>query len=187
ARAARPLQSHTADSAALSTAYKNNIIKKKDHSMLIQTRDEMVKKEIKPRLIQYLDKVKAVFPKDHLIRVNVPTITQPKGGAADKVELLGIWDAVAQKATLTWTPSARSDLLHYEIRACNAAPYSTNEESAIATVAKDVLTYQTSEGLASTGSTMLYKVYVVTNTRRERGSNVVKVVRTAAAPLSQAA
>ncbi|MDX2108603.1 MAG: hypothetical protein SFY80_00005, partial [Verrucomicrobiota bacterium] len=100
---------------------------------------------------------------------------------------LGIWDVATQTAALTWTPSARTDLLHYEVRACLGKTYNTQNEYRVATVAKDVLTWNTNEGLSTPGSVIHYKVYVVTQTHRERGSKAVKVTRPASTALGNAA
>ncbi|MDX2110947.1 MAG: hypothetical protein SFY80_11965 [Verrucomicrobiota bacterium] len=169
----------TADRDAYIAVYESIITSRNAWKRAKQDRDRLVNNEIKPRLVQYRAKIIALFPKDSQVRVNLPTMSVPRGGAADKVYLDGVWDAVEQVAKLEWTASARTDLLHYEVRACNGTTYQTDNEYQIATVAKDQLTWNTSEGLVATGSTMVFRVYVVTKTLRERGSNNAKVIRTA--------
>ncbi|MDX2111240.1 MAG: hypothetical protein SFY80_13480 [Verrucomicrobiota bacterium] len=177
----------TADMEAYIAVYETIITKRNAWKRAKQNRDRLVKNEIKPRLVQYRAKIIALFPKESQIRVNLPTMTNARGAAPDKVYLDGEWDAVTQVAKLAWTASARVDLLHYEVRACNGTAYQTDNEYQIATVDKDQLTYNTSEGLVADGSTMVYRVYVVTKTLRERGSNNAKVIRTAAPAQTMAA
>ena len=55
--------------------------------------------------------------------------------------------------------------------------YRAAEELAVAALPKTATTFETATGLAAPGSAATFKVYVLTTTGNEKGSNAVKVTR----------
>ena len=78
---------------------------------------------------------------------------------------------------MSWTASAEADLKEYQVRAHPGPKYKTDEETQVATAAKTATALETNYGLGIAGATQLFKVYVVLESDKEKGSNVVKVVR----------
>ena len=84
-------------------------------------------------------------------------------------------------AKVLWSESTDANLLHYEIRFCAGPNYSAENESVIGTVLPaDPREFLSDAGLTNPGSTASFKVYVVTTTGNEKGSNTVVVTRPAA-------
>ncbi|MDX2111521.1 MAG: hypothetical protein SFY80_14920 [Verrucomicrobiota bacterium] len=181
------LQDFTTAIAGLGAAYMNVILCKREAKSLRNRRDVLVRKQIKGRIMEYRSRINSMYDKGHEIRKEMPRVAPLPGPQPDKVIAQVRWDEALQKAVLTWTPSARPDLLRYEIRGCDEAPYHAYNERVLASVAAGQTTWQSAEGLAVEGSTMLYKVYVVTSTYRECGSKAVTLERPAAAGVTQAA
>ncbi|MDX2109873.1 MAG: hypothetical protein SFY80_06470 [Verrucomicrobiota bacterium] len=181
------LEDFTAAIAQLAVAYMNVIRCRREATSLRNRRDVLVRKQIKGRIMEYRARINATYDKDHEFRREMPRLSPAPGPQPDVVTAQVRWDEALQKAVLTWTPSISPDLLRYEIRGCDEAPYHTYSERVLASVAAGQTAWQSAEGLAVEGSTMLYKVYVVTTTHRERGSKAVTLVRPAADGVTQAA
>ena len=89
-----------------------------------------------------------------------------------------VWDADLQQARITWTASTDPNLDHYEVRFCPGPNYSTEDESIVASIDPSApRQLLTDAGLTTPGATATFKVYVITNTGNESGSNAVTVTR----------
>ncbi|MDX2109559.1 MAG: hypothetical protein SFY80_04885 [Verrucomicrobiota bacterium] len=140
-------------------------------------REALVMKQIKPRLVEYRSRILGMFSKTHLLVQTLPSVTRPRGSAPEAVVLTGQWNTAERKAVLSWDACAHPDLDHYEVRACIDTRYRVNDDTVVARVPKTDVTFATAHGLVAAGSEVHYKVYAVTKTDRERGSNTVKVIR----------
>ena len=136
---------------------------------------------IQPVLRSYRQVLPTKFAKTHALVESMPRLTPEPGSTPDAVTANGSWIVASLMAKLLWTLSTDANLLHYEIRFCAGANYSTENESLIGTVLPGgLLEFLTDAGLTTPGSTASFKVYVVTTTGNERGSNTVVVTRPAA-------
>ena len=92
-------------------------------------------------------------------------------------------DSTSALSFLCYAPSLKqagppANLLRYEIRFCAGPNYSSENESVIGTVLPaDPREFLTDAGLTTPGSKSSFKVYVITSTGNEKGSNTVTVTR----------
>lgn len=129
-----------------------------------------------------LKSYREVYPtymeKTHPLFVTLPRLTPLPGSTPSNVVANAVWDVAQQKARVTWTASTDANLDHYEVRFCPGPNYSTEDESTVASIdpgnPRELLT---DAGLTSPGATASFKVYVVTTTGNESGSNAVSVTR----------
>jgi hypothetical protein len=118
------------------------------------------------------------FVKGHALIDSLPKLTPDPGSTPDAVTAGIAWDAVLAKAKLTWSESPAADLLEYEIRFCAGPTYDTDTESVIGNVTPAAAReFSTDAGLAAAGNVASFKVYVVTATGNEKGSNTVAITR----------
>ena len=88
------------------------------------------------------------------------------------------WVAALLHAKITWSASADANLFQYEIRFCPGPNYSTETEVVIGNISStDPLEFLTDSGLAASGDTGSFKVYVILTTNNEKGSNTVTITR----------
>lgn len=84
----------------------------------------------------------------------------------------------AAQGKITHTPSADPTTDHFELRYCPGSEYRTEDEMSVAThPAAGPPEFLTLTGLATPGATALFRVYVITATGNESGSNTVSVTR----------
>jgi len=102
----------------------------------------------------------------------------PAAVAAD-----GEFDAALQKARLRNAESTAANPLRYEWRYCDGPNYSTETESVVpgaSIPAGGVREIVTDVALANPGDEALFRLYVITTTGNEKGSNDDHIVRPAA-------
>jgi len=129
------------------------------------------------KLVIYRKAVQGIFPAGSPLIESLPSLYPPAGSTPKAVNLSAVWNAGTDMADLTWSASDNPDLDHYAIRYHPGPKYKAAEEQAVDTVAAGTTTLATDYGLAASGSMSLFKVYVVTSTGNEKGSNSVKVIR----------
>ncbi len=89
-----------------------------------------------------------------------------------------MWDTIQQQAKITWSESTDPNLERDEIRFCPGPDYSTDDESVIGSVLSgEPREFFTAAGLAASGNVASFKVYVITTTGNEKGSNPVTITR----------
>lgn len=76
-----------------------------------------------------------------------------------------------------WNASANPNLAHQGIRYHPGPRYKAAEEQSVALIPAGTTTTFSDYELPASGSVPSFKVYVVTSTGNEKGSNAVKVVR----------
>jgi hypothetical protein len=163
--------------AALRTAYGMVTSANEAARFARDQRDEMVSR-LRQRLVQYRQTVLGTFAAGHALLTSLPALSPPAGSTPEAVRLSGTWDAQQGQAVMTWTASPAADLKHDAVRYHAGPRYRAAEEQAVMMVAKTETRLATDFGLAASGSSAWFKVYVVTQTENERGSNAVRVVRT---------
>lgn len=169
-----------ADVAALNAAYTTYTTAGAKLSVAIEDRND-VQDEIYEMLKQYRQAVPTYFAKTHALVQSLPRLTVEAGSTPAAVTANGSWIVAQLMAKVLWSESTDANLLHYEIRFCAGPNYSAENESVIGTVQPaDPREFLTDAGLTTPGSTSSFKVYVVTTTGNEKGSNTVVVTRPAA-------
>ncbi|MES2658390.1 MAG: hypothetical protein V4689_07215 [Verrucomicrobiota bacterium] len=130
-------------------------------------------------LAAYRAAVEARFAPGHPLVTSLPRIYPLSGHTPAAVTASGTWDAGLTQARLTWTASDDADLSHYEIRTSNSgAAYDPETESVLDQVDKAApREFLTAAGLATSGATARFRLYVILNTDNERGSETVSVTR----------
>jgi hypothetical protein len=131
---------------------------------------------LKQRVVQYKNALIDRFGKDHPLVKSLPALSPTAGNTLKAVKLTGTWDTSTGKAALTWTSAASPDA-SYSVRTTGSLPYKAEDEEALATLPHSTTHFHTDTGLTTPGAEANFKVYVVTPSGNERGSNAVKVVR----------
>lgn len=128
-------------------------------------------------LVDYRKAVIGSFdPLDPLVG-SLPKLTPDPGSTPDAPTATGAWDAATEMMKITYTASTAPDLDHYELRMCAGPDYSTENETVVASNSPtDPREFFTDGGLTSPG-VVSFKVYAVTATGNEAGSNAVTVTR----------
>jgi hypothetical protein len=118
------------------------------------------------------------FAADHALVASLPRLTPEPGSTPAAVTINASWDVPQLKAKITWSASTAADLFQYEIRFCAGPVYNTDVETVIGNVAPSApREFFTDAGLAAVGNIASFKVYVITTTSNEKGSNDVAVTR----------
>lgn len=172
-----PVAQFTADITALRTAFTLVSTNDVSASFARKQRDQLIS-TIRPKLSQYRQAVAGVFAAGNPLITSLPALTPPAGSTPAAVNLSGVWVTLTSEAQLTWSASDNPDLDHYSVRYHPGPRYKAAEEQSVDVVPAGIETFATDYGLAAPGSISWYKVYVVTSTGNEKGSNAVKVIRT---------
>ena len=146
------------------------------------TRDrrDIAKKQLYDGLRDYRAAIPGHFPAADPIRTSLPELTPPPGSTPAAVTAAAGWDAGLSQGKITFSASTAATLDHYELRHCPGAEYSTEDEITTASSpGTGPLEFLTLTGLAAPGATALFRVYVVTATGNESGSNTVSITRPA--------
>jgi hypothetical protein len=132
------------------------------------------------RMKQYRQAVIARLPVGSPLLNNIPSYSPNTGPAAQPVNPSIVWDNTKKKAIITWAASASTNVADYSIRTAPPPSWNGDNESVVGSVKPDApLVFETDAGLTAAGSTALFKVYVVTETGREKGSIVLKITHPA--------
>ena len=139
-------------------------------------RDAMME-PLKKRIVQYKNALIDRFGKEHPFVKSIPALSPTPSNTLKPVKLTGTWDASTQKAALTWSAAASQDAT-YSVRTTGSLPYKPDDEEVLATLPHGTTHFHTDAGLIVIGSEANFKVYVVTPSGNERGSNAVKIMHT---------
>lgn len=150
--------------------------------IVLQEREE-IQNKIQPILVSYRKKLPTQFPKGHPLVNTLPEVSPTPGSTPNEVVISGLWEPVPQMARITYGASSSADILRYELRFCSGPNYDTNVESVVSSNAPDALReFLTNAGLAAPGNVASFKVYVISATGNEKGSNAVTIARLVAIP-----
>lgn len=167
------------DVATLKTSYKNfntaNI-----HTSFTRSERNGLQDQIYPILKSYRQVLPTKFAKTHALVLSMPKLTPEPGSTPAAVIATVVWDAVLNKARITFTKSTADDFAEYEIRFTAGPNYSTEDDTVIGNITDiNTLVFLTDAGLTTPGATATFKVFVRTTTGNEKGSNTVLVTRPA--------
>jgi hypothetical protein len=166
-----------ADVTALKTSSTTLNIARSNTKIAIEERNDL-QDSIYEILKNYRQVMPTFFASDHALVESLPRLTPEPGSTPAAVTINVVWDAVLLKAKITWSASTASDLYQYEIRFCVGPIYDTDTESVIGNVSPTApREFLTDAGLAAVGNIASFKVYVITNTMNEKGSNDQAVAR----------
>jgi len=137
-----------------------------------------IQDDIHAVLVSYRQLMPTHFAKTHALVESLPKLTPDPGSTPDAVTANGVWDVASGMARITWTASTNTNLAQYEVRFCAGPNYSTENESVAASIAPGgTLEVLIDHGLPTPGSVATYRVYVITSTGNEKGSNTVEISR----------
>ena len=174
---AYPIATLTTDIAALRAAYLAVSNAQVNLKIVREKRDALLP-NLRARMEQYRKAILALYAPTDPFVMSLPTLTAPSGSTPDPVSVSGKWDAALGKGVLTILPSDDPKLDYYSVRIGIAPTYKASEETVIGRIEKGETTFETTTGLAASGSVGLFKVYVVLTTGNEKGSATVKITRT---------
>lgn len=131
------------------------------------------------RMKQYRLAVRSVLPAGHPLLLSIPLLTPAPGSTPPAANLSGVWNAGTQMADLVWAHSNVAVVDHWEVRQHSGPVYKVSEEQAVpgGNLPVGTMSFSTDFTLVAPGSQALFKVYAVTPTGNEKGSNAVKIVR----------
>ncbi len=172
-----PIATFTADLAALRAAYLA-VSNAQVNAKVAREKRDVLLPNLRLRMGQYRKAILALYaPNDPLV-MSLPALTAPSGSTPDPVSVSGKWDAALGKGVLTILPSDDPKLDYYSVRTAPPPTYKANDETVIGRIEKGATTFETTTGLAASGSVGLFKVYVTLTTGNEKGSPTVKITRT---------
>ena len=168
------------DIAALKQAYTDWITAKTMADVAREERNDL-QDDVYEMLRKYRRNLPTAFATGHAIVDSMPRLTPEPGSTPEAVIANIVWDPVLQAARITWTASTAANLSAFQIRFCAGPDYSTDDESVIGTVDPSApREFVTIASLANPGDIASFKVYVITATGNEKGSNTVTITRTVA-------
>ena len=134
---------------------------------------------IYPVLKVYRQTVPTNFAANSPLVTSLPRLTPEPGSTPDAVLANGTWNAPTSQGKLTWDESTSPDVVQVEVRWSPGPTYDSANEVVLANLAPAApREYFTTQGLLANGDESNFKIYVLTNTGNERGSNTVKITRT---------
>jgi hypothetical protein len=166
-----------ADVTALKSGSTTLNVARSNTKVALEERNDL-QDDIYEILKNYRQVMPTFFTADDALVESLPRLTPEPGSTPAAVTINVTWDPVTGMAKITWSASTAADLFEYEIRFCAGPNYDTDTESVIGNVAPSApREFLTDAGLRAEGNTASFKVYVITTTGNEKGSNDVAVVR----------
>lgn len=166
-----------ADRDALRDAYRAVSDAEVDAAIARGTRNK-VQDEIYGVLKSYRKKLSGYEREYPQLFTTLPALTPAPGHTPDAVAAQVVWDVPAEKARVTWSEVTDSSVVRVEVRGCAGDRYVPDDEVLLASLlpgaTREVLT---EFALNNPGLTAGFKVYSVTETGNERGSEAVYVQR----------
>jgi hypothetical protein len=132
---------------------------------------------LRDRMVEYREAIKVEYGESHPFFASLPRIYPAPGSTPDTVTLTGQWDVPQNAAALSWTASTDPNFDHYEVRMSPGSNYDAVTATVIANMDAGTLDWLTIDGLASSGDTASFRVYVILTTGNEAGSNTLTVTR----------
>ena len=134
---------------------------------------------IYPVLKVYRQTVPTNFAENSPLVTSLPRLTPEPGSTPDAVLANGTWNAPTTQGKLTWDASTSPDVVQVEVRWSPGPTYDSANEVVLANLGPSApREYFTTQGLLAIGDESNFKIYVLTGTGNERGSNTVKITRT---------
>jgi len=166
-----------ADVTALRTASTTLNIARSNTKIAIEERNDL-QDAIYEILKNYRQVMPTLFAADHALVESLPRLTPEPGSTPDAVTANGSYNAALGMAEITFSESTDPNLQEYEIRFCSGPVYSTETEAVAGNVpAGAPRVFLTNAALSAPGNIASFRVYVITTTGNEKGSNTVTVLR----------
>jgi len=175
-RGSYPLATFQTDLASMRTRYDAVKAAQRAAADGRAQRDELLDAAYQ-RMVQYRQRLPLVLQPDDPLVASMPQITPQPGATPDAVTASGSWDDAAGEAVITWGESTDANLDHYSIRMSPGATYDAASATEIDTAGPGTTELRTTDGLANSGDTASYRVYVVLTTGNTAGSNTVTITR----------
>ena len=169
------LANATTDVNAATTAFSNHKHAVANEKIAIDKRDAPTA-SIRAHLVEYRKAVLATFGKGHYLVTSLPSITPAPGSTPAAVVLSGSWDSVGVQGSLSCTAPTGPNLDHLTLK-YSPVPYRESTASVVDNFPITQLTFLTTFGLIHAGAVADYKIYVVTTTGNQKGSNTVRITR----------
>ncbi len=167
------------DLAALKTAYDNLRSTNIALSQQIGARDALLT-PFRGRLVEYREMVQGTFAPPNSLLQSLPRITPAAGSTPKAVQLSVVYTVATNTANFSWTLSDNAAFDHYSLRICMGDKWDEDLMESFAEI-QDATTLSYNAALATIlnqpGAGLAAKIFVVTNTENEKGSNAVKVKR----------
>jgi hypothetical protein len=171
------LAAFVAELAALKAAYATESTASHEVTLERRLRD-FVQVKAQAALVLYRKAVAGAFAETDPLVLSLPAVTPDPGSTPDAVTANIAWDATLLKAKITWSASADPNLFQFEIRFCPGPNYSTETEVVVGNIDPAALReFLTDAGLDASGNVSSFKVYVITTTGNEKGSNTLTLTR----------
>lgn len=133
---------------------------------------------IYPALKAYRVAVPTKFAANDPLVLTLPRLSPEPGSTPDAVNATGVWNIPTTQGKITWDASTAGDLAQYEVRWSPGSSYNSADEVVLGNFAPtDPREFFTLQGLGAAGAVSVFKVYVITTTGNEKGSNVAKITR----------
>lgn len=146
-------------------------------NIALQERND-IQDKIQPVLVSYRKKLPTKFAAGHALVESLPDLSPLPGSTPDGVIINGVWVPLLAMAEITFGASSSTDVARYELRVCSGSTYDTNLESVVASlIPTDPLKFTTDAALAVSGNIAGFKVYTITTSGNEKGSNTVVITR----------
>lgn len=172
------LAGFTTDQGALNTAFTNIETTLNQVGSAIGHR-EALWNPIYARLRQYRLAVQGRFATGAALLNSLPALTPLAGSTPAAVTINAVWNAAISKAVITYSASTNAQLQEYELRASfGGTKYNSDTATVLDShLAGNLTPFETASGLVAPGSKVFYKVFVITTTGNEKGSNTASVTR----------
>jgi hypothetical protein len=171
------LAGYATDKTAMLAAFSAYTTAAENQESAITDRDATME-PIRQRLIQYRLAVQGAFPAGNSLIASLPAVSPKPGSTPKAAKLTAVWDAGLVAAHCTWADPVDAKITGFQVRGCfGTSSYRTQDESVIGDIGLGVGVFDTDEGLGSSSSFVWLKVYSLTATGNEKGSNAVKVLR----------
>ncbi len=134
---------------------------------------------VRAKLIDYRMAIELNFAEGTPIRDSLPAVSPPPGSTPEPVNVSGVWDAGLKKARIVLVPSGDPKVVQYQLRTSPDHPDDAETERVVATIPVPETEFLTDDGLTTPGATARYRVYTMTATGNEAGSDTVVIERPA--------
>ena len=128
-------------------------------------------------MVKYREKATGEFTANDPHVLSLPAVKPPPGSTPDPVQLSGSWSASLLAAVFTWLESIDPNLAEYELRMNPGATYNADLAFVVGNAVPGTLTLSTLEGLIASGMTASFRLFVITTTGNEAGSNTITITR----------
>ena len=171
-----------ADIAALKAAFTTWTAAGVDAKISLEDRNDL-QDAIHPILKDYRSAMPTYFVAGHALTDSLPALTPAPGSTPDAPRATFTYLPATNQVKIEWGVPTSSNIVQVEVRYCAGLHYDTDVESVIGNIAPDApRQFITDTGLGSPGNVAGFKVYFITDTLNEKGSNTLIVTRPAAPP-----